>query len=624
MTEVAASSPARLMLGPGAPADWPWHQWTDRLAQCVVAVSGSFDADWERRALDAGRDLHVPVMSVRVTPTEVLIGPLWTRGSGAGCAGCAHIRDQADSPTGTGPTTPGLASLTADYLGALAVAPLTSGELAAIHANGAIRRHRVRHTNACEVCGDPRPVAPARPLVMAEPRTLVRRPSKHAVPTRGVAPFGLDRDRMHAALVDRRFGPVTKINRKSRAPFAMTEVVLSPNSYAGFGRAMTYRDAEAVAILEAFERQAGAPDRQVLTTTSRRDLGSAAIDPTTLGDYTDRQRAAPGFRLRRYDEDAPMDWVWGHRLRDGQPVLVPAEIGFWRYRYPADQDASQPTASFFEDSSSGSALGGSFEEASLHALLELVERDAFLLAWHRACPLPAIDPTSIADRECTLLLHAIRQRGYDVHLLAASADIPLPVVWALATREDGLFPATFCAAGSSPEPAAAVRSALWEVGQLVAAGQSLNEDTARELLADPWSVRQLDQHVQINALPEKAGRATAVLGGPRVRLADAFPGWPGCFVAGARGDVTGGLEHLAALYDAAGLDEIILVEQSTSDYHDMGLAAVKAVVPGIVPMCFGQAHQRLAGLPRLERALHDARGVAVSPDEIPFDPHPFP
>ena len=96
------------------------------------------------------------------------------------------------------------------------------------------------------------------------------------------------------------------------------------------------------------------------------------------------------------------------------------------------------------------------------------------------------------------------------------------------------------------------------------------------------------------------------------------PCWPHALVREARGDVTGALEFTAELFRRAGLDQILIVALSVPEHTAHGMSVVKAVVPGIVPMCFGHAQQRLAGLGR----LLDSLGAAE--EDIPFDPHPFP
>ncbi len=605
-----------MLLAPDAPAGWDWARWATTLSGHTIAVSGGYDAAWERTALLSARAAGRPLLSIRVAGAEVLIGPaVWSTVEAeptAGCAGCAQARN---SVVGTAPPAFGLGAILDAYLLAVSANPLGLGDLVSVNADGSVRRHHIRPVEDCPVCG-----TTGAPDTTPAVTTLARRPASQPLPTRGTPPFGLDPTRMRRALVGPRYGPVTRVRRKGRAPFAMTEVRLLGGQYPGYGRGRTFRSADAVAILEAYERYANVPRKvAVIRQTSRRALGDRAIEPAALGHYTPEQLAARSSLVQPYHEDVPMDWVWGRRLRDGVPLLVPAEIGFYRYAYDG-----APSKACFDESSSGSALGGSYEEATLHSLIELTERDAFLQSWHCAVPLPRIDPATVADRESRMLLDLIDGRGYDLHLLVATADIPIPVVWALAVHREYRFPATFSSAGASPDPVEAVRSALWELGQLVGAGTELDEPTAEALDVDLWRILQIEDHVMFNALPRHLARVQLVLGGPVVSLVDAFQGWPEAFIAAADGDVTGALEYVRDLFADAGLDTIVVVDQSSAAHRDIGLAAVKAVVPGIVPMCFGHQHQRLAGLRRLFDAMAVARGVPVAEADIPFDPHPFP
>jgi ribosomal protein S12 methylthiotransferase accessory factor len=631
-----------VILAPGVPEGWPYERWAALLPGHLVAVSAGFDAGWERaaRRVAAGR----PLLSIRLAGTEAHLGPrhatvasCWdpctcqprSRPStvdSAGCAGCAQVR----APQVAAPPDAGLRAQVAIHLRVLGRVPLRDGELLIVTAAGQARRHRIRRSPHCQVCGDggsvcgdagsvcgdrPRGGAPVRGRPPG-PVTLRPRPASGTLPTRGRPPFGLDPARMRRELVDSRYGPVTRLGRADRAPFAVSEAWLAQAPHPGLGRGRTYRGADAVAVLEAFERSASVPRGiEVVERASRRGLGGLAIDPATLGRYT-REQLDRGGRLRPYTVDTELDWVWGHRLGDGNPVLVPAEIGFYRYEYPAGRRGC------FVESSSGCALGGSYEEAALHALLELAERDAFAIGWHAAVPLPSIDPASIADPESAMLLDTIGGYGYDVHLLAATGGLDIPTVWALAVHHELAFPATFSAAGSDPEPAGAVRSALWELGQLVAGAGGLDVDRARELAADWWRIATIDDHIAVNTLPRRATRVTRVLGGPVRTPAQAFPGWPDRLIAYAAGDVTRALRYVAGRYARAGLGEIILVDQSSPDHRALGLHVVKAVVPGIVPMCFGQPYQRVAGLPRLSTVL-SAR-AAHDNATTPLDPHPFP
>ncbi|MCX4743971.1 YcaO-like family protein [Kitasatospora sp. NBC_01287] len=652
-------SAPRILAGPGAPADLLALPWQEQRDAHLVAVAAGCDIPWERQVLGIARARGTSLLSVRATLTEVLVGPLWTPDGASGCAGCARIRD-ADrhlprlahrsahhpaAPAADGLATGGLATggLAAPRAGTPVLPPalgqllaellrhdrplLAPGELLSHAPDGVLRRHRVAPSFRCAVCGggtDPRVGHPGEP---PRPRRLVPRPTARALPDRGEPPFGLDPDRMRGALADPRFGPVLGTRRSGLVGMAMTETHLLGAMFAGHGRGSTYRHAEAVGCLEAFERSGGHPHVAPLVLgASARELGEGALDLAGLGHYTARQLASPLSHLRPVDDDTPMDWVWGHQLDGGRPLLVPAELGFYQYRYPALSSAPEHVrrTHYFHESSSGCALGGSYEEATLHSLLELAERDAFLLSWHRRRPLPRIAPGEITDRECLLLIRQIEDQGYQVHLLVATSDLAVPVVWVLARREDGRMPAALSAAGSGADPVRAVRAGLWELSQLVSAGVNWDIEAARPAVADPWLVDDMSDHHKRYAYPELLPRIEAVLGGPVVSLAEAFPGWPEVFTSAARGDVTRALRFVAGLFRRAGLERVVVVDQSTPEHTAAGLSVVKAVVPGILPMCFGQAQQRLAGLPRLVEAIADARGTAPCDEDFPFDPHPFP
>ncbi|RAG86179.1 hypothetical protein DN069_07825 [Streptacidiphilus pinicola] len=652
---------SRVLPGPDAPDGLlalPWHKpWDGRADAPLIAVAAGYDVRWEREVFGLARAQGRSLLSVRATPAEILIGPLWTPDGTSGCAGCAQARDADREPAGSAhgphhhhperhpaavavdaaaaqlaprPTSPVLTPVLGQLLAELTDQSrplLASGELLSLTPTGVLRLYRVAPSIRCTVCTDspgPRRGDPAEP---PSSRTLRARPTASPVPDRGEPPFQLDPEKMRDALADPRFGPVLAMQRAVRVGMAMTETRLLGARFAGHGRGSTFRHADAVSCLEAFERNGGFPHvAPVVSGATARQLGDRALPLDGLGHYTARQLDSPQARLRPFDEDTPMDWVWGHRLDDGRPLLVPAELGFYQYQYPDDPDAPEQAGGrhFFHDTSSGCALGGSYEEATLHSLLELAERDAFLLSWHRRLPLPRIAAGDITDRECLLLLRQVKDQGYQVHLLAATADLSIPVVWALALREDGRMPATLSAAGSGADPMGAVRAGLWELSQMVGAGADWDVEAARPLVNDPWLVQEMSDHHKRYAYPELLPRVQALLGGPTTSLAEAFPGWPGVFTRAAQGDLTQALRFVEGLFRQAGLDRIVVVDQSTPEHTAAGLSVVKAVVPGILPMCFGQARQRLSGLPRLTNAIADAHGAPPGDADLPLDPHPFP
>ncbi|MFG3487375.1 TOMM precursor leader peptide-binding protein [Streptomyces sp. NPDC047972] len=644
LTPVPAPALAR---GPGlgAPpdhlADEAWRPALDALAgllpEGTVAVDRGWHLDWERARFDEAAATGRPHLSVRVLADEVLVGPLWRPGTDAGCAGCAEVRDRTvpDHPlagdlrhatAAPGPGAPLLPELLRATLEHLARRPLGPGELFSVSPRG-LRRHRIARSFHCPLCG------PAYERLdgtrAPAPLTPTDRPAFPDDCTRTAASRLVERGVLQDRLVDDRFGPVRALLRESRAPFAMSMAVVPDAPAMGHGRARTFAETGPVAILEAYERLAGFPyDIPVLTHRSYTEVADHAVDPAGLGRYTPEQLAHPTSRATPFDADTPMDWVWGHDLDDGRPLLVPADHAFYQYEYNHRRDRRAARAAgtpgrkhYFYESSSGCAVGANLEEAALHSLFELAERDAFLLSWHRAAPLPTIPNSSLTDPTSRAMIELMESRGFDVHLLVATRDIGLPVVWVLAVNRLNPFPATFSSAGSGADPQSAIRGALREVAQLVTNPVDWTRETVEPMVEDPWLVQELEDHVRFSSLPETAARATAALGGPRVTLDEAFPDWPGRMARGSGGDVRGALDFVRGLFAEAGLDRIVLVDQTSREHADAGIHVARAVVPGIVPMCFGHAQQRLAGLPRLTAAL---RGTGQEHRAIPLDPHPFP
>ncbi|GGM60991.1 hypothetical protein GCM10012275_35050 [Longimycelium tulufanense] len=598
----------------------------------AIAVNRGWDLSWERKTWSESAHHGRAHLSVRHLGDEVLVGPLWINRDAAGCSACAEYRGRVavDHPLLDRLAEPVSAPIYGapllDELLDIVVRerPLRAGELIAVSTRR-VARHRIRRSLHCPVC-TPR-LEGARIHRRLSPRPTAQHP-----PVRDRREgIELTAKALRNELVDTRFGPVLQLMREINTPFAMTGAFAPDSRNVGYGRAVDLASAETIAILETYERMGGFPHhRELVTNTPYRRVARYAIDPARFGSYTRQQLEHRHCTVLPYHDDTPIDWVWGNRIADGEPILVPAEIGFYLYEneHRLDYHASRRLPAtrrrnYFDESSSGCALGSTVEEAALHSLLELAERDSFLTSWHRGQPLPRVDPATVDDPTSGSLLDLIDANGFDTHLLVASHDLGVPVVWGLAINRARAFPASYSAAGSGVDPLGAVRAALWELAQITSQPPAWTEDDCVPLLADPWEITQLEDHVRLYQLPATLPIVESYLGGPVLPLHRAFPGWPGLLVEAAAGDVLGALNFVARCFSAAGLDDIVLVDQSTVEHRDLGFAVVKAAVPGIVPMCFGHAQQRLVGLPRLRAALDD---VGVVPDEhtLPLRPHPFP
>jgi len=422
-------------------------------------------------------------------------------------------------------------------------------------------------------------------------------------------------------------GSDTWINPASTttAPVAGTHFV---RGYAGLndvtwsGQANRYATSRTLAYLEGLERYAGTHRRRGTSPVvdSYRNLAEQgqALNPADCGFYAPETYASDPL-VSPFDPDRAIPWVWGHSLRDDRPVLVPARLA----HYSAGVDADN----FVFECSNGCATGGSLEEAILFGLLELVERDAFLLAWYGRARLTAIDLTTATTPAVRSMLDRAALHGYDVHAFDTRMDLAVPVVTALAVRRDGGHGTLSFSAAAGFDPADTVEAALSEVLTYIPhlPYQVAERRTELEAMERDFSkVLHLKDHAQLYGLPSMVRHAAEYLEPEAVLpLEEVFADWQP--LRPRTGDLLDDLRCLRDQLTGAGYD-VIAVDQTTPEQHRMGLHTVSTTVPGLLPLDFGWTRQRALHMPRLRTALRAAgrRADDLPEAEIKAVPHPFP
>ena len=379
------------------------------------------------------------------------------------------------------------------------------------------------------------------------------------------------------------------------------------------GHADSFADSERYGILEGLERYAGQQPRArtVSVEDSYANLAADALDPRDCGEYR------PGFytgahHYQPFTEELRMPWVWGYSLRDRTPRLVPEQLVYYLDRRPGQSN-------FVQECSNGCASGSCPEEALLHGLLELIERDAFLLAWYSARPLPEIDIRSVRDPRTQFMRERVGLLGYDVRLFALRADLPVPVVMALAVRRDGGLGRLCFAAGSGLQPEDAVRAALCETASYVAGFDERVEnklDLVRPMVTDYERVGELSHHALLYGLPEMAEHADFLFTGPPpAPIDELYADWHAAYQPGD--DLTRDLEYLVDAVAGCGSD-VLAVDQTCPEQRRAGVHTMAVIAPGLIPIDFGWARQRVLHHPRFAGWL---RRTGATPH---LHPHPFP
>ncbi|RFS83502.1 cyclodehydratase [Actinomadura spongiicola] len=387
------------------------------------------------------------------------------------------------------------------------------------------------------------------------------------------------------------------------------------------GHSDSFDDSLACGVLEGLERYAGGQRRgldDVVVDTYER-LAPDALDPRDCGVYDDEvYRSDPMFTA--FAPDQPISWVWGYSLRDERPLLVPERISYYMERRAGDGD-------FVHECSNGCAVGGCLEEAVLFGMLELIERDAFLLAWYSGARLPEIDPETVPDPSARIMMDRVRMHGYDVRLFDNRVDLPVPVVTAVAVRRDGGVGTLCFAAGAGLDPAAAVRGALCEIASYIPTMPERVTRLGDELTGmarDFSKVSHLTHHAALFGLPEMAPHARTFLADrPLQDMGDLYRDWerdrPRTL------NLLDDMRFCRDLLVGAGFD-VIAVDQTAPEQAISGLRNVCVIVPGLVPIDFGWSKQRVLRMSRLKTAFRQAgrRSDDLRDEEVHRVPHPFP
>ncbi|MGW0034576.1 TOMM precursor leader peptide-binding protein [Streptomyces sp. NPDC003314] len=604
----------------------------------AVSALGVRDAFRVRREEAAAR----PALPVHLYGGQALVGP-WPVADRPGCGTCLERRWQGVRSVGlreglelrggtreAGPwpyRTPFAARAVAALVAGLAAAPPDGRapfpdvwlvDLERL----TVRHHPLVPEPDCPGCGAPEPVT-------AEAAALVLRPAPPYRPGAGrvrpVEAYGLPVD----AFANPHWGAV--------GPSVVCDVT-SPTTSATVGcfssrsgeylretfwggHADAYRASTLIGVLEGLERFAGmrARGRAVTLTATLDELGPTAVDPRETGLYAEEfHRANPW--VPPFAPDRPVPWVWGWSLRDGIPRPVPEVLAY--YHKPGIEHR------FVQESSNGCSSGGSLEEAVLGGLMEVLERDAFLLAWHGRQPLPEIDPATSADPRTRVMVERMALYGYRARFFDTRITFPVPVVTGVAERFDG-GPARMCfGAGASLDPEAALAAALCEIAtdsvQLLQRFER-NEAGYRAMAEDFGRITGLHDHPLVYAVPEMGRHADFLLrrSSPPEPVAVAGLRPPGFDRTGA--DVRDDLLVAVEAVTAAGFD-VVVVDQTAPEQRALGLHTVKVLVPGLLPLDFGWTRQRARHMPRTRTALREA---GLRPDDLTAadlnpGPHPFP
>lgn len=236
------------------------------------------------------------------------------------------------------------------------------------------------------------------------------------------------------------------------------------------GKGITAEHAKASAMMEGFERySAEKQDENTITgTVSEISSKGKIIDIESLNLPKD-------FRKENMDI-LNLEWNVCHDLISSDDYYVPSNAIY--HPYVNDNNMVQ---SLFKSNTNGLASGNSLEEAILHGIFEVIERDAWSIFELTHKNSSQIDPDSIESKTINDALLKFSENEINIKLMDLTADIDVPTIAASADdtllKDAGLLTLGI---GTHLDPEVAILRALTEVAQSRATQiHGAREDTVR-------------------------------------------------------------------------------------------------------------------------------------------------
>lgn len=382
----------------------------------------------------------------------------------------------------------------------------------------------------------------------------------------------------------------------------------------GFGMSTIPERAFIKSIGECVERYcAFPPDHGTLEFGSHAAVSQKceAVAPGRFALFSQAQYADPALPFEHPACESPMHWVEGVSLASGNPVLVPASFVFVPYdsritRYPPEPRFATPI-------STGLACGPTYCTAVYRGLLEVIERDAFMLSWRHERSMPTLDTHQFRGALTQSLLRAVGEIPVSCVAKLATVDVSVSVVLVMLTATTRRFPLFAMGAGADFDTEQALVLALEE---------ALLCYTGLCRVASPQDVdesAELARGVNSVALHGLAHARDVSLQATRRCLVEPTP-----FAAHDRtARREGTLGDLVRELSEKG-HEAIAVDLTQADIDQAGFKVVRVLVPGLQPLDVDQ------NWPYLGSARSDAMFQRLGGEPVPQArtrpnrmPHPF-
>lgn len=414
-----------------------------------------------------------------------------------------------------------------------------------------------------------------------------------------------------------RFSIINRISRSADSygiPMVETEVNYKDISMLSYGRTELYETTKYTSMLEALERYATAfPYRKSKYYYSENqcsdiDLTISEIIKLNNNSFSD------------YDKNKKVYYTEVEAIHcSNKKTLIPEQLIYFNSHAFSNEER------YIYESSNGSAIGSTEDEASLYAMLELFERDSFLATWYGQIQPDKINLDSIKSEKIKNYIIALNKEGIKAHIFDISLELRIPIVWVLLEKtnpkeQDMAF---YTAAGASFVLEDAIERALIEAITAISVFTNVFKDEEhqkrkRMLMKDPMNVNRLEDHLLLYSNKESREMLKFALETPYEvnyeDLEESFIEFDGNYE-----DVINHFHSILLMNS----NKAFRAKTENINLNNLGFVNVKYIVPEMLTMTFGHQNRRVVKS-RITKAI-EFKGRGYFDEEwIRKTPHPFP
>jgi len=259
--------------------------------------------------------------------------------------------------------------------------------------------------------------------------------------------------------------------------------------------------------------------------------------------------------LSGYNNDHEIHWTWGTDLSKEEEILVPACAVY----HPFHEDK----VLMMNTHTNGIAAGNTMEEAVIHGLAEVIERDAWSIAQYTQHFHDAIFIEDDPENNFIIgIFEKFEKAGIEIVAKDLTTDVGIPVVAAFSRDLQHQTMETIDGLGSHLDPKVATVRALLEIA------------TTRALFIQKYGLEGMcetaplylrqgeDENFRFYAYNQKGIKELEV---------------------GYSNDIYDDIQSMISKLRACGLDRVIAVNLTRSD---VDIPTVRMIVPGMETFCF--------------------------------------